>query len=120
MAKILAVDDSSSMRTLLGVTLSGAGHEVVPALDGQEALALAQRQKMDLVITDIHMPNMDGVELVRELRRLEAYRLTPMLVLTTESGPAKKLEAKTAGATGWIAKPFNPDRLLEAVSKVLA
>ena len=108
------------MRTLLGVTLAGAGHEVLSALDGEEALLLARRQVVDLVITDIHMPKMDGVELVRELRRLSGYRFTPMLVLTTESGTGKKLEAKSAGATGWIAKPFNPERLLAAVNKVLA
>jgi two-component system chemotaxis response regulator CheY len=108
------------MRTLLGVTLTGAGHEVLAALDGEEALLLARQQVVDLVITDIHMPKMDGVELVRELRRLPTYRLTPMLVLTTESGTGKKQEAKSAGATGWIAKPFNPERLLAAVNKVLA
>jgi two-component system, chemotaxis family, chemotaxis protein CheY len=120
MARILAVDDSSSMRALLGATLTAAGHEVVSALDGEQALSLAQRQTMDLVITDIHMPKMDGVALVRELRRMDSYRLTPMLVLTTESGTGKKLEAKTAGATGWIAKPFDPKQLLEAVKKVLS
>lgn len=119
MARILAVDDSPSMRQIVGMTLQSAGHEVVVASDGDEALEFARREPVDLVITDVNMPNMDGITLVRELRRLETYRFTPLLVLTTEASADKKFEGKSAGATGWVVKPFNPDRLLATVAKVL-
>lgn len=120
MARILAVDDSAAMRQMVGVTLKSAGHDVVHASDGVEALALAQNASVDLVITDVNMPNMDGITLVRELRQLKDYRLTPLLVLTTEASPERKSEGKAAGATGWVVKPFNPERLLAAVAKVLS
>jgi len=119
MARILAVDDSASMRQIVSLALKGAGYEVVMASDGDEALAFARREAVDLVITDVNMPNMDGISLVRELRRLANYRLTPLLMLTTESSPEKKQEGKLAGATGWVVKPFNPERLLATVAKVL-
>ena len=119
MARILAVDDSGSMRQIVGMTLKGAGHEVVLVADGVEALAFARRETVDLVITDVNMPGIDGISLVRELRRLSGYRLTPLLVLTTEASSEKKLEGKSAGATGWVVKPFNPARLLATVAKVL-
>lgn len=120
MARILAVDDSAAMRQMVGITLTGAGHEVQQAADGREALAIAERQKFDLVITDVNMPVMDGLTLVRHLRNLPSYRGVPLLVLTTEATTEKKLEGKAAGATGWLVKPFNPDRLLATVAKVLA
>jgi len=120
MARILAVDDSAAMRQMVGITLTGAGHEVQQAADGREALAIAERQSFDLVITDVNMPVMDGLTLVRHLRNLPSYRGVPLLVLTTEATTEKKLEGKAAGATGWLVKPFNPDRLLATVAKVLA
>jgi len=120
MARILAVDDSAAMRQMVGITLTGAGHEVQQAADGREALAIAERQKFDLVITDVNMPVMDGLTLVRHLRNLPNYRGVPLLVLTTEATTERKLEGKAAGATGWLVKPFNPDRLLATVAKVLA
>ena len=119
MAKILAVDDSASMRQMVSFTLKGAGHDVMEASDGAQALALAKTSQVDLVLTDVNMPNMDGVTLIRELRALPNYKFTPMLTLTTESGTDKKMEGKQAGATGWIVKPFSPDQLLATIKKVL-
>jgi two-component system chemotaxis response regulator CheY len=120
-ARILAVDDSASMRQMVGLTLKSAGHEVVSAVDGVDGLAKANLgAPVDLVITDVNMPNMDGITLVQELRRLPQYRGVPLLVLTTEAGPEMKQRGRAAGATGWIVKPFDPDRLLATVAKVLA
>ncbi len=119
MAKILAVDDSASMRQMVSFTLKSAGHDVIEACDGVEALKLAKTAQVDLVLTDVNMPNMDGVSLIRELRALPNYKFTPMLTLTTESGMDKKVEGKKAGATGWIVKPFSPDQLLNTIKKVL-
>jgi two-component system chemotaxis response regulator CheY len=119
MASILAVDDSASMRQMVSFTLKGAGYDVIEAADGAEALKLARGQSVNLVITDVNMPNMDGIALIRELRALPSYRFTPLLMLTTESSPEKKQQGKAAGATGWIVKPFNPDQLLSTVRKVL-
>lgn len=119
MATILIVDDSASMRQMVEFTLKEAGHQVMVAEDGVMALNLAKGAASDLVITDINMPNMDGITLIRELRALPAYKFTPILALTTESTTDKKMEGKEAGATGWIVKPFNPEKLLATVSKVL-
>ncbi len=119
MAKILAVDDSASMRQMVAFTLKGAGHTVTDAADGQQALDIAKTQSFDVVLTDVNMPVMDGITLTRELRALPAYRFTPILVLTTEAGGDKKQEGRSAGATGWLVKPFNPDQLLATVKKVL-
>src|SRR5882724_4205857 len=120
MARILAVDDSPAMRQMVTVTLRSAGHEVVEAFDGREALDIARQQApVDLVITDINMPNMDGITLVRQLRQLAHYRNVPLLVLTTEASAQKKQEGKAAGATCWIVKPFNPERLLATVARVV-
>lgn len=118
-ASILAVDDSASMRQMVSFTLKGAGYTVIEAADGVEALNLAQSNAVNLVITDVNMPNMDGITLIRELRALPTYRFTPLLMLTTESGIDKKRQGKAAGATGWIVKPFNPEQLLSTVKKVL-
>jgi two-component system chemotaxis response regulator CheY len=117
--KILAVDDSASMRQMVLFTLQSAGYEVVQACDGVEALELARRSVVDLVLTDVHMPRMDGITLIRELRGLLNYRLVPMLILTTESSQERKMDGKRAGATGWIVKPFNPPQLLATVARVL-
>lgn len=119
MAKILAVDDSASMRQMVAFTLKGAGHDVVEAVDGVDALAKAKLDKFDLVISDVNMPNMDGITLIAELRALPAFKFTPMLMLTTESTGDKKQQGKAAGATGWIVKPFNPDQLLATIGKVI-
>jgi two-component system, chemotaxis family, chemotaxis protein CheY len=120
MARILAVDDSPAMRQMVSVTLRSAGHVVVEARDGVEALDIAKRPPaVDLVITDINMPNMDGITLVKELRQLAHFRGVPLLVLTTEATEQKKQEGKAAGATGWIVKPFDPQRLLSAVARVV-
>jgi two-component system chemotaxis response regulator CheY len=119
MANILAVDDSASMRQMVAFTLKGAGHNVVEAVDGVDALAKAKGGKFDLVISDVNMPNMDGITLIKELRALPNFKFTPMLMLTTESTAEKKQEGKAAGATGWIVKPFNPDQLLATANKVL-
>ena len=116
---ILAVDDSASMRQMVRYTLEGAGYKVVQAGDGVEALEFAKTSAADLVLTDVNMPRMDGLTLVRELRALDAYRFTPMLVLTTESGQDTKQRGKQAGATGWIVKPFNPEQLLATIARVL-
>lgn len=120
MARIIAVDDSASMRQMVSFTLKGAGHDVMEASDGVEALKLAKLEgEVDLVISDINMPNMDGISLIKELRTLAPYKFTPILMLTTESSSDKKMEGKAAGATGWIVKPFNPDQLLATIGKVL-
>lgn len=119
MATILAVDDSASMRQMVAFTLKGAGFDVVEAVDGQDALGKAKSQSFNLVVTDVNMPNMDGISLIRELRALPDYKFTPMLMLTTESGGDKKAQGKAAGATGWIVKPFNPEQLLATIKKVL-
>ncbi|CAM4051351.1 MULTISPECIES: response regulator [Shewanella] len=119
MKKILAVDDSASMRQMVGFTLKTAGFEVTEACNGDEALTQAKSQDYDLVISDVNMPVMDGITLIRNLRTLPNYKFTPLLMLTTESGSDKKQEGRSAGATGWIVKPFNPDQLLATVNKVL-
>ena len=120
MARILAVDDSAAMRQMVEVTLEAAGYEVICACDGDEALQMARHETpVDLVITDVNMPNMDGITLVRELRRLPHYKGVPLLMLTTEASSEKKMSGKEAGATGWIVKPFNPERLLATIEKVL-
>jgi len=119
MASIMAVDDSGSMLQMVVFTLKGAGYEVVEASDGQEALDIAKTKSVNLVLTDVNMPRMDGISLIRELRGLPAYKFTPLLMLTTESSPEKKHQGKAAGATGWIVKPFNPEQLLKTVKKCL-
>ena len=119
MASILAVDDSASMRQMVSFTLKGAGYTVVDAVDGVDALNKAKTQTFDCVVTDVNMPNMDGITLIKNLRTLPNYKFIPMLMLTTESGMDKKQAGKAAGATGWIVKPFNPDQLLKTIKKVL-
>ena len=116
---ILAVDDSASMRQMVRFTLESAGYKVVQAVDGIEALDFAKHTPVDLVLTDVNMPRMDGITLVRELRGLSSYKFTPMLVLTTESGSDTKQRGKQAGATGWIVKPFSPEQLLSTIARVL-
>lgn len=119
MATILAVDDSASMRQMVAFTLKSAGHQVTEACDGQDALNKAKGNKFSLVLSDVNMPVMDGITLIKELRAMGDYKFTPILMLTTESTGEKKQEGKAAGATGWIVKPFNPDQLLATIKKVL-
>ena len=120
MAKsILVVDDSASMRQMVRLALTGAGYEVTAAEDGAIALEKARAAAHHMVLTDLNMPNMDGLGLIREVRKLATYRGVPIVFLTTESDPAKKLEAKAAGATAWLVKPFDKDQLLAVVRKVL-
>ncbi len=119
MANIMTVDDTATMRQMISFTLSSVGHHVVQAVNGEEALKLAQQAKLDLVIADVNMPVMDGISLIKSLRQLPDYRFTPILMLTTESQDSKRQEGKAAGATGWIVKPFNPEQLINVVNKVL-
>lgn len=116
--KVLTVDDSRTMRDMVSFTLKGAGYDVVEAGDGQQALTVIAANKVDLVITDLNMPVMDGLTLIRRLRATPAHRTLPILMLTTESDEKKKTEGRTAGATGWIVKPFNPEKLISVVQKV--
>ena len=119
MARILIVDDSASMRNMVTATLQSAGHQIKDAADGQQALTTAKGDSFDAVITDLNMPVMNGLELVKNLRSLPSYKYTPILLLTTESSLDKKNEGRSAGATGWLVKPFNPEKLLATVNKVL-
>lgn len=120
MAKIiLAVDDSASIRQMVAFTLKGAGYEVVEAVDGQDGVNKAKSKAFNLVLTDQNMPNMDGLTLIKTLRAMPQYRAVPILMLTTESGDAMKSQGKAAGATGWLVKPFDPQKLLEVVKKVI-
>ena len=119
MATVLTVDDSPSIRQMIKVTLEPAGHSVIEARDGAQGLARCQASRPDLVITDLNMPTMNGLELIRALRKLPALTGLPIVFLTTESNDAVKAEAKTAGATGWITKPFKPEQLLAVVAKLV-
>ncbi|MFV3126199.1 response regulator [Niveispirillum sp. KHB5.9] len=116
---VLSVDDSASVRQMVKLTLGGAGYNVVQAGDGAEGLVKAQEAPVDLVVTDLNMPVMNGLDLIRALRKLPAYKGVPILFLTTESDAAMKAEAKAAGATGWITKPFQQEQLLTVVRKVI-
>ncbi len=115
----MTVDDSASVRQMVSFTLQGAGHVVIEAVDGVDALSKLQGSKVNMVITDLNMPNMDGIELIRKLRADPLYKFIPIIMLSTESQAAKKEEGKSAGATGWIVKPFKPKQLLAVVKKVL-
>lgn len=120
MAKtILTVDDSTSIRQMVGFTLKQAGYNVQEADDGKTGLAKAQSIQADLIITDLNMPHMNGIDMITAIRQLPAYKFTPILMLTTEADDTKKQAGRTAGATGWIVKPFNPEQLLKVVQKVL-
>ena len=119
MTRILAVDDSAAMRDLVTLTLTEAGFDVTQAVDGAEALSKAMQSQYDLVLADLHMPNMNGIELIRALRAEQSYRATPILMLTTESDLTKRREGKAAGATGWIVKPFFPDQLVASLNRAL-
>lgn len=118
-AKILAVDDSVSIRKSITFILGQEGYEVTEAVDGVDGLKKAEEDKFGLIITDINMPNMDGIQFTRELRQNPKYKFTPIIVLTTENQDSKMQEGKGAGATGWIVKPFSADKLLAVVKKIV-
>jgi len=120
MAKtVLTVDDSASIRQMVAFTLKSAGYTVIEAADGQEGLDKAKANAVNLVLTDQNMPKMDGLTLIRSLRGLPQYKATPILMLTTESSDAMKAQGRSVGATGWLVKPFDPQKLLEVVKKVI-
>jgi two-component system chemotaxis response regulator CheY len=118
-ANILTVDDSASIRLTTRVALSNAGYTVTEAVDGRDGLAKLNGGQFDLIVTDLNMPNMDGLTMIRELRKLPAHTGVPVIFLTTESDSDIKQQAKTAGATGWLTKPFDPESLVKIVRKVL-
>ena len=118
MKTVMTVDDSASVRQMVSFTLKNAGYAVIEAVDGKDALAKLQG-KVDMVITDLNMPNMDGISLIKAVRAQAAYKFIPIVMLTTESQAGRKQEGKDAGATGWIVKPFKPEQLLAVVQKVL-
>jgi two-component system, chemotaxis family, chemotaxis protein CheY len=119
MKTIMTVDDSASMRQMVSFVLKSAGYDVVEAVDGVDALEKLKGQDLSLVLSDINMPNMDGLEFSRQLRAMPQYKFVPIILLTTESHPEKKQEGKAAGVTGWIVKPFNPEQLLTVAKKVI-
>jgi len=119
MHSILAVDDSASMRQMVSFTLKSAGYNVVEAVDGQDAWEKAGGRTFDLVLTDQNMPRMDGISLTKKLRETQQFKATPILILTTESSDQMKSAGRTAGATGWLVKPFDPTKLLEVIKKVI-
>ena len=115
----LVVDDSPSMRQLVSYTLTEAGFEVLQGGNGQEGLGQLDQTRVQLIVTDLNMPVMDGIKFIREVRGRAAHKFTPILMLTTESQDSKKQEGKAAGATGWLVKPFDPQQLLQVVKKVV-
>ena len=119
MHSILAVDDSASMRQMVGFTLRNAGFDVVDAVDGQDAYEKAGQREFDLVLTDQNMPRLDGIGLTRKLREHPKFKTTPILILTTESSDQMKQAGRSAGATGWLVKPFDPAKLIEVIGKVI-
>ena len=120
MAKnILAVDDSASIRQMVSFTLKSSGYEVTEAVDGQDGLDKAKARTFNLILTDQNMPRMDGLTLIKSLRAMPQYKTVPILMLTTESSDAMKQQGRAAGATGWLVKPFDPQKLIEVVKKVI-
>jgi len=119
MRRILAVDDSTSVRQMVNFTLGKAGYEVVEAVDGKDGLEKVSGEKFDLIITDLNMPNMDGIQMIAAVRKLPTCAFTPILMLTTESQAEKKDAGRKAGATGWIVKPFNAEQLLSTIQKLV-
>lgn len=117
--QILAADDSASVRQMVNFTLKQGGYEVVEAVDGADALHKLQNHKIDMLITDLNMPNLDGIALIKAARALPSCKFMPIIMLTTESQDSKKQEGKAAGATGWIVKPFKPEQMISVVKRVL-
>ncbi|MGE5651388.1 response regulator [Noviherbaspirillum sp. UKPF54] len=120
MAKtIMIVDDSASLRQVVGIALKGAGYDVLEGCDGADALAKLTGQKVHLIISDVNMPRMDGITFVSEVKKMPAYKFTPVIMLTTESEESKKRQGQAAGAKAWVVKPFKPELLLNAVQKLV-
>jgi two-component system chemotaxis response regulator CheY len=117
---VMIVDDSASLRQVVNIALSSAGYSVIEACDGKDALAKLNGGKVHLVISDVNMPNMDGITFVKEMKKLPNYKFTPVIMLTTESQESKKSEGQAAGAKAWVVKPFQPQTMLSAVSKLIA
>ena len=115
---IMTIDDSPTMRQMVSLTLSEAGYQIIEAVDGLDALAKVNGHRIDLFLSDVNMPNLDGIELTRRLRANPSTRFTPIVLVTTESQVEKKMAGKAAGASGWIIKPFDPDQLLAVVKRV--
>lgn len=116
---ILIVDDSASLRQVVSIALKGAGYDVVEAVDGKDAVGKLDGRKIHLIISDVNMPNMDGITLVKQIKQMAAYKFTPIIMLTTESEESKKQEGQAAGAKAWVVKPFKPDQMLAAVGKLV-
>jgi len=120
MAKtIMVVDDSASIRQVVGIALKNAGYDILEGCDGKDALGRLTGQKVHLIVSDLNMPNLDGIGFVKQLKQMPAYKFTPVIMLTTESTDAKKQEGQAAGAKAWIVKPFKPEQLLGAVAKLV-
>jgi two-component system chemotaxis response regulator CheY len=115
----MVVDDSASIRQVVGIALRGAGYGVIEACDGKDALSKLTGDKIHLIISDVNMPNMDGISFVKELKNNPRYKFTPVIMLTTEAGKDKMMEGKAAGAKAWVVKPFQPPQMLDAVSKLV-
>ena len=121
MAKtLMVVDDSASLRQVVNIALTSAGYKIIEACDGKDALGKLNGEKINLIISDVNMPNMDGITFVKELKKLANYKFTPVIMLTTESQEGKKAEGQAAGAKAWVVKPFQPAQMLAAVSKLCA
>jgi len=116
---ILIVDDSDSLREVVGIALKNAGYEVIEGADGQEGLNQLDGKKIHLIISDVNMPNMNGIEMVKKIKDMSAYKFTPIIMLTTESGEDMKDEGRSAGVKAWMVKPFKPEQMLDAVSKLI-
>lgn len=116
---ILIVDDSASIRQVVSITLKGAGYDVIEAIDGKDGLAKLDGKKIHLIISDVNMPNMDGISMVKEIKQMPSYKFTPIVMLTTEGSDDKKQQGKSAGAKAWIVKPFKPAQMLQAVSMLV-
>lgn len=120
MAKtIMVVDDSASLRQVVAIALKGAGYDILEAADGKDALGKLTGQKIHLIVSDVNMPNMDGITMVKQIKQMPAYKFTPVIMLTTESQESKMNEGKAAGVKAWMVKPFKPDQMLAAVSKLV-
>ncbi|SHN04269.1 response regulator [Phytopseudomonas punonensis] len=116
---VLIVDDSASIRQVVSITLKGAGYQVIEGCDGKDALTKLDGRKVHLIISDVNMPNMDGITFVKNVKQMPAYKFTPVIMLTTEAGESKKEEGRAAGAKAWVVKPFQPAQMLTAVSKLI-
>lgn len=116
---ILIVDDSSSVRQVVSISLRHAGYDVIEGIDGKDALTKLTGQKVHLIVSDVNMPNMDGITFVSQVKQHARHKFTPVIMLTTEGQDEKKMQGKAAGAKAWMVKPFNPPQLLDAVSKLI-